>query len=189
MKLKTCRHCKSKFQPARPLQVACGPLCALEYGRVRTAKEQVRAALQERRETRVKLDAMRSKPALVAAAQKAFNAFVRARDAGKPCISCDAVLVAGGVGGLTDCGHYRSVGSAPQNRFDETNAHAQCSRCNRYLSGNVVAYRAGLVKRIGLRQVERLEADQTLRKYTREGLIELTRYYRELVKEQKKEWV
>jgi hypothetical protein len=60
----------------------------------------------------------------------------------------------------------------------EDNAMGQCKSCNRHLAGNHVAYRAGLIQRIGLRAVELIESDQTLRKYTREGLIELARHYR-----------
>ena len=41
-----------------------------------------------------------------------------------------------------------------------------------------MAYRAGLIARIGQRAVELIEADNTLRKYTREGLIEIARHYR-----------
>ena len=62
-------------------------------------------------------------------------------------------------------------------RFAEDNAHGQCKHCNRYLAGNHVAYRAGLIERIGQRSVDLIEADNTLRKYTREGLEELARHY------------
>ena len=124
-----------------------------------------------------KLDALRKKPQLVALAQKAFNSFIRSRDAGKPCISCGTPLPHEAVGGAFDCGHYRSVGSAVHMRFVEDNAHGQCKHCNRHLAGNHVAYRIGLVERIGQHNVDFIERDQTLRKYTHEGLIELARHY------------
>ena len=177
-KPKTCRHCKTKFRPARPMQKACSPICALAIGREKTKKDAEKAATADRKVTREKLDAMRTKPQLVALAQKAFNSFIRARDAGKPCICCGKPLEAGGVGGGFDAGHYRSVGAAPHLRFDETNCNGQTKYCNNYLAGNHVAYRAGLIERIGLRAVELIEADQTLRKYTKEGLIELAHQYR-----------
>ena len=63
-------------------------------------------------------------------------------------------------------------------RFVEDNAHGQCKYCNRHLSGNHVAYRAGLIARIGVTAVEFIEADATLRKYTKEGLIEIARHYK-----------
>ena len=178
VKPKTCKCCKSKFHPARPMQNVCGPMCGMEVARKKREKETKAAQLQDRKETRAKLDAIRTKPQLVALAQKAFNAYIRARDAGKPCISCNSPLADTGVGGAFDCGHYRSVGSAVHMRFVEDNAHGQCKHCNRHLAGNHVAYRAGLLERVGERRVEQIERDQTLRKYTKEGLIEIARHYR-----------
>jgi hypothetical protein len=110
-------------------------------------------------------------------AQTAFNGFIRARDSGKPCISCGRPL--SDQPNTYDAGHYRSVGSAPHMRFVEDNAHGQCKKCNMYMSGNHTEYRKGLIERIGVRSVELIEADNTLRKYTREALIELAKHYRE----------
>lgn len=114
--------------------------------------------------------------------QVAFNAFVRARDAGKLCICCNKPLPAPQVGGGFDCGHYRSVGSAPHLRFDPRNAHGQTKQCNRWGAGRAVDYRIGLVKRIGLAEVEALEADQTSREYTIDDLKALKAFYREQTK-------
>lgn len=180
IKPKVCKACKCKFMPPAGMLRArvCSPVCGLTFARSNRLKaEKVREA-KDRRETRTKLDAMRTKPQLVALAQTAFNSFIRARDAGKGCICCGKPLEDGAIGGGYDAGHYRSVGSAPHLRFDETNCHAQSKRCNRYLAGNHVAYRSGLIERIGLRSVELIEADTTLRKYTREGLLEIARHYR-----------
>ena len=175
--MKVCRNCKTKFEPQRPLQVACSPLCALQIGRDKTAKQAAKAAAADRKVTTQKLNALQTRPQLVKKAQTAFNGFVRARDVKKLCISCAKTLESGGVGGGFDCGHYRSVGSAVHMRFVEDNAHGQCKHCNRHLAGNHVAYRAGLVQRVGWWTVTQIEADQTIRKYTREGLIELARHY------------
>lgn len=68
-------------------------------------------------------------------------------------------------------------------RFDENNVHGQCKRCNRYLSGNAVSYRAGLIERIGLVEVERLDSDHTPRKWDKEELRELTALYKQKIKE------
>ncbi len=178
-KPKKCRCCTSLFTPSRMGQKVCGPMCALTFARSERAKDEKREAIRDRVATKAKLDAIRTKPQLVAIAQRAFNSFVRARDAGKTCISCPTPLPDTGVGGAFDCGHYRSVGSAVHMRFVEDNAHGQCKHCNRHLAGNHVAYRAGLIERIGVRSVELLESDQTLRKYSKEGLIEIARHYRE----------
>jgi len=88
-------------------------------------------------------------PKLIAKAQKAFNARIRERDKDKGCISCG--------GKVEQAGHYLSAGHHGVHRFNEKNVHGQCVRCNMYLSGNLINYRIGLVKRIGLQQVEILE--------------------------------
>ncbi len=175
IKPKACKHCGAKFTPARPLQRVCGHLCAMAVGRAATEKKQRKEAAAERKATREKLQAMRKRPELLALAQTAINAWVRLRDADQPCISCSKPP--SHEPNAWDAGHYRSVGSAPHMRFVEDNIHKQCKHCNQYLSGNHVAYRAGLIERIGLRAVELIEADQTLRKYTREGLVEIAKHY------------
>jgi hypothetical protein len=150
-------------------------MCGLAHARQATEKKKAKEAQEDRKKTREKLDAMRTKPQLVKVAQTAFNAFVRARDADKPCISCGKPPST--ESNSTDCGHFRSVGSAPHMRFVEDNAAGQCKHCNQYLAGNVLAYRKGLIERIGLARVEQIESDQTVRKYTHEGLIEIARHY------------
>lgn len=178
--MKPCKVCQTPFTPTRPLQRVCGPTCALKHARSVADKKQAKQEAQERKETRQKLQALQTKPQLVKKAQMAFNAFIRARDAGKPCISCGRALSS--EPNSHDAGHYRSVGSAPHLRFVETNCHSQCRHCNNHLAGNHVAYRQGLIERVGLQEVERLERDQTTRHYTKEGLTELARQYREMTR-------
>jgi hypothetical protein len=144
-------------------------------GQQAVAKKKAKDQAEDRKATREKLDAMRTKPQLVKAVERAFNGFIRARDHGKPCISCDRPHDP--TPNAWDAGHYRSVGSAKHMQFVEDNVHGQCKHCNHRLAGNHVAYRAGLIARIGLAAVERIESDQTVRKYTKEGLIELARHY------------
>ena len=146
-----------------------------------------RKAVQDadKKETKRKLDAMQTRPQLLKKAQTAFNAYIRARDKGKPCISCDKPLDGGA--NTFDAGHYRSVGSAPHMRFVEDNCHGQCKHCNNWLSGNHVEYRKRLLERIGERQLELLESDNTLRKYTKEGLEEIAKHYREETRRLEKE--
>lgn len=173
-----CKMCATPFTKIRPLQNWCSIDCAVKLGEQAIAKKKAKAKAEDRKQTREKLDAMRTKPQLVKLAQQAFNGFIRARDAEKTCVSCGTKLQGPQVGGAFDCGHYRSVGSAPHMRFVEDNAHGQCKHCNSHLAGNHVAYRQGLIARIGLAAVERIEADTTVRKYTHEGLIELAKHYR-----------
>lgn len=171
-----CKICKGEYQRLRPLQSVCSIQCSIDHGRVVLAKANEKEKAKDRKEVKQKLDAMQTKPQLTKKAQTAFNAFIRARDAGKPCICCGRPL--GAESNTFDAGHYRSVGSAPHMRFVEDNVHGQTKYCNNHLGGNHVAYRQGLIERIGLARVEQIEADNTIRKYTKEGLIELARYYR-----------
>ena len=119
--------------------------------------------------------------------QAVFNAFIRTRDqlAGHNCISSGRPL--DWSGNNVDAGHYRSRGSAPHLRFDERNCHAQSKKDNRYLSGNAVDYRIGLIARIGLEAVESLEADQTPKKYTIAELRAIKAHYVAKLKELKNE--
>ena len=183
--MKKCKSCKAEFTPVRPLQAVCGAMCALEVSRQATEKKKAKEAQEDRKKTREKLDAMRTKPQLVKIAQVSFNKFIRERDLLKPCISCGKPPST--ESNQTDAGHFRSVGSAPHMRFVEDNVHGQCKHCNQYLAGNILAYRKGLIERIGLTRVEQIEADQTVRKYTKEALQEIARHYNAEAKRLKKE--
>ena len=175
--MKSCKVCSDAFVPVRPMQKVCSPGCAHQYAKAQAEKKHAKELAKDRQVVRAKLLAMQTKPQLVKKAQAAFNTYIRARDAGKPCISCGRPL--GAEPNSYDCGHYRSVGSAPHMRFIEDNAHGQCKHCNNHLGGNHVEYRKGLLERIGQHAVEMIEADTTLRKYTHDGLIEIARRYRE----------
>ena len=168
---KRCKGCREVFTADRPLQVVCSYLCAMDISKKMAAK----AVKADKKETKIKLDALQTKPQLTKKAQTAFNAFIRARDAGKACISCDKPLDGGP--NSFDAGHYRSVGSAPHMRFVEDNVHGQCKHCNNWLSGNHVQYRLRLLERIGERQLDLLESDSVLRKCDKDGLIEIARHY------------
>jgi hypothetical protein len=175
---KKCKSCGVPFTPVRPMQKVCSPVCAMNVARQVVDKA-------EKKETKLKLDAMQTKPQLVKKAQTAFNAYIRARDVGKPCISCDKPLDGGA--NTFDAGHYRSVGSAPHMRYVEDQVHGQCKKCNRHLSGNAVEYRKRLLERIGLERLEQIESDNVLRKYTKEALIEIARHYNEQARQLTKE--
>lgn len=177
MKPKKCAYCKEVFTPTKPMQKVCGFSCAIELGVKKKQAEHKKQVTQERRETKAKLDAMQTKPQLVKKAQVAFNSYIRARDMGKPCISCGKPL--GSEPNSYDAGHFRSVGSAPHMRFVESQVHGQCKKCNRYLAGNAVEYRKGLVERIGVEAVEAIERDTELRKYTKQELIEIALIHKE----------
>ena len=183
-----CPHCKGKLEQGQRIHAECITPWAdaqAEKAKRAEAKKARAAAKVERASIRARKEAIKTLPTLKAEAQQAFNAYIRARDADKPCICCGLPLSAGDVGGSFDCGHYRSVGSAQHLRYDERNAHGQRKQCNRWGAGRAVDYRIGLVARIGLEAVEALEADNAPRKWLREELIYIRDRYRAKLKELK----
>ncbi|WP_333858833.1 recombination protein NinG, partial [Denitromonas sp.] len=81
VKPKKCKSCRQVFDPSRPMQAACSIDCAKAIARRK--REKIEAA-----ETRRRKEAIKSRPELMREAQTAFNAYIRARDADLPCISC-----------------------------------------------------------------------------------------------------
>lgn len=173
---KKCRACPTRFVPTRPLQVACCPACAQAIAQRNREKAEKRAATIERQKTRAALEALKTVPQLIAEADRAFCAFIRARDAGKPCICCGRSSSGWSRGGDWDAGHYRSRGAASHLRYHEDNCHSQLKQCNRR-AFDVASYRANLIGRIGLERVEALENDNATHKWTRDELIAIRRHY------------
>ena len=187
-KPKTCKNpaCRASFVPQRLGQAVCSPKCALATVEVQKAKEKKSLAQAGRRDIKVRKEALKSRGDHMREAQQAFNEFIRTRDqaAGHLCISSGKPL--DWSGNAVDAGHYRSVGSAPHLRFDERNCHAQSKQDNRFLSGNAVDYRIGLIARIGQEAVDALEADQSVRKYTVDEIKAIKVEYRAKTRELKR---
>jgi hypothetical protein len=183
-KQKTCANpaCGSEFVPARLGQKVCGYQCGLAIAPANQEKARKSLAQVERKEIKVRKEKLKSRGDYLREAQQCFNEFIRWRDqlAGHPCISSGRPL--DWSGNAVDAGHYRSVGSAPHLRFDERNCHAQSKQDNRFLSGNAVDYRIGLIARIGLAEVEALESDQSVKKYTVDDLKAIKAHYRALTR-------
>lgn len=188
-KLRKCQNpaCGQEFTPRfSSTQKVCSPACALAIKDKHSKPARKAIADRNRREIKARKERLKSRADHLREAQQAFNEFIRWRDriAGHVCISSGLPL--DWSGNQTDAGHYRSTGAAPHLRFNENNCHAQRKLDNRYLSGNAVDYRVGLIARIGLAAVEELEADNSVRKYTVEDLKAIKAHYRAKVRELKK---
>jgi hypothetical protein len=187
LKQRKCANCREPFRPFSSLVKWCSPECGSALAVKKLEKAKAKEAAEDKRKTRAQLEALKTRSDWIKDAQQAFNRYVRLRDAGKPCICCGLPLEAGAVGGGYDCGHYRSVGSAPHLRFDERNAHGQRKQCNRYGAGRAVDYRLGLLVRLGADVVEALEADQGERKWSIAELKEIRDTYRAKARELEKQ--
>ena len=185
--MKKCKVCRAPFEPRLPMAQVCSIDCARSLAVSVRGKAEKQAAIKQRKADRERKERLKSRRDWEKEAQVAFNAYIRARDADKPCICCGLPLLAGAVGGGYDCGHYRSTGSAPHMRFIEDNAHGQRKQCNRWGAGRAVDYRLGLIERIGLEAVEALEADQQARKYTADELKAIRDEYRAKARALKRE--
>jgi hypothetical protein len=150
-------------------------------------KEKTAQKAQDRKQTRERKEAAKTIPTLIKEAQKAFNAWIRERDARKPCISCGCPPPdMSGFHAGRDAGHWRSTGAAKHLRFHEDNCHAQCVSCNQFGAGMAVEYRIGLIARIGIDRVEALENNNEVHKWTKEELRDIKKRYAEKLKELKR---
>ena len=150
----------------------------MEFERLKEA-----ALKRSRKKTNQKKKELETVQSLMKKAQKAFNSYIRQRDKGKPCISCDTPLK-----GKFDAGHYVSSGSSKALTFNEDNVHGQCVHCNQHKHGNLIGYREGLIKRIGMKKVKNLEKRRhEIAKYIREELKQIEREYKQKLKQLKDE--
>ena len=117
---------------------------------------------------------------VVKAAQIVFNKYIRERDKAQPCISC------GSQPKKENAGHFWNANNHWNVRFDEDNVHLQCERCNSFLSGNLIEYRANLISKIGQERFEQLEARaRVTRKFTKDELKELIKKYKKKIADMK----
>lgn len=174
-KPRPCSHCGEHFVPVRPLQSVCSPRCAAR--KVRADKAEERAKVRTVREEGKRLGT------LIAEAQAAFNAYIRARDAGVPCICCGKPFEPMKPGGSVDAGHFRARSVAPHLRFHEDNVFAQRKNCNRPGGTTYAAFRAGVVARIGEERVVALETNNAIHKWTKDEVREIRAKYRAKLRE------
>ena len=180
---KTCinEECRASFVPQRLGQKVCSPACGLATKDVNADKARKALADVGRKELRAAKERVKPKGQYMREAQTAINALVRSRDLSLPCISCGRFHE-----GQWHAGHYRTVGSSPELRFEPLNIHKQCAPCNNHKSGDIVNYRIELVKRIGAELVEWLEGKHEPKRYTIEDLKAITAEYRAKTRELRK---
>lgn len=206
-----CKYCGELFLGSSGKKIALSWFCSMEHG-ITFAKEQGKKAIERernnkerkakrkateaRKQDKARLMELKPTSYWMKRAQREFNKFIRERDKGLPCISCSAPpeLVEGNqgwkTGGAWDAGHYLSVGSHPNLRFEELNVHRQCKSCNAgagsYTRKNwqtTQDYRDQLIKRIGLSNVEWLESEHGPKRYRKTDYQEIEAKYKGKLKE------
>ena len=175
MKPKKCKICPTVFTPIRALQMVCSAKCGIEYGIRQTAKREQKKVNEYKKELRA--EKREAKEKLKTYSQRVnevkviFQRYIRMRDAKLPCISCGATTSS-----VWDAGHYKKAELYSGVIFNELNTNKQCGKCNRYLGGNELNYRVGLIAKIGIERVLELEelAESTrVKKYSDLELLEI----------------
>jgi len=164
-----CKNCKEKFEPVRFNQRFClNPECVKVW--VSEAKDQSWKKTKKKMQSEIE-----TVQELMKAAQIVFNKFIRIRDKDQPCISCGSKLE-----NKFDAGHYFSQGQHSALRFNELIVNLCCRKCNYFLSGNLINYRNGLIKKYGEQRVLLLEssARRSVKKWSRFELEAIIQQYK-----------
>ncbi|MGY2162163.1 recombination protein NinG [Pseudomonas tolaasii] len=182
-KPKKCRvaTCRASFVPSRLGQAVCSPACAMIDAPRHEPKARKALAEIGRKELRAAKVKIKTRAQHMKEAQAAFNAWIRERDIGLPCVSCGRHH-----NGQWHAGHYRTVGGNPELRFEPLNVWRQCAPCNNHKSGDIVNYRLELVRRIGADKVDWLEGPHEPQRHTIEQLQAIKAKYRAMTRELKK---
>lgn len=171
-----CKSCQKPIIGRRSsLQSRCIPCVIAEANardranaraRRQEAIDARKAYAADKRETKRKLEALKSRSKHAKEAQTAVNRYVRLKAfaRGEGCYTCGA-RPAKAFGGTYDAGHFRSVGSAPHLRYWTPQIRLQCVTCNRHKGGEALAFRRALVAEHGPEWVEALEARQEVAKF------------------------
>lgn len=177
-----CRICKLPAVKRRGLVSLCDSIeCEATLGLQLLAKGKEVKRKEVAKQDRVRKEKLKSRSDWLRECQVEFNRAIRLRDqlAGYRCISCDT----SNPNVKMNAGHFASVGSHPELRFEPLNVHLQCEKCNSYLSGNISAYRPRLIERIGIDKVEWLEGPHEPKKYDIDDLKRMKSEFRDWHKE------
>lgn len=172
MKTRKCKYCKQPFEPTVFLQKNCfEPLCVSDW------INEVKQKNWKKKKAKLKMDLMTVQD-YIKLAQTVFNKYIRLRDKGNLCISCQKKPL------KENAGHFYNANNHWSVRFDEMNVHLQCEHCNTFLSGNLIEYRTNLINKIGNSEFLKLEAEaRKTRKFTIEELKEIIKKYKLKIKE------
>jgi len=172
MKSRKCKYCKQPFEPSVFLQKNCfEPDCVAEL------INEVKEKNWKKEKAKLKANLMTVQD-YIKLAQQVFNKYIRLRDAGDNCISCNKKPL------KENAGHFYNANNHWSVRFNEANVHLQCEHCNTYLSGNLLNYRENLLKKIGITEFELLSVEaMKTRKFTKDELKEIIATYKKKIKE------
>ena len=182
---KNCPHCRGKLETGQRIHAECIAPWAdaqAEKAKRADAKAARMAAKVERASIKARKEAIKTIAQRIAAAQIAFNAFIRERDKDKGCFVCGRPFT-DKPGQVQHAGHVRSRGAAGHLRFNEDNCMGECEGCNGPHGAKPHQIEAGAIARIGAERYAELCADNTPHKWTHEELIAVRDTYRAKLKD------
>ena len=165
-----CKYCLERYTPKYSTTEPCPKYeCRLKHLEANTAK--INRANKAIARNEIKSYAQR-----LGEAKKVFQKWIRLRDKDKPCISCGTISSS-----VWDGGHFKKAELYSGVIFNEYNVNIQCGKCNRFLGGNELNYRTGLIAKIGEQAVlnlEHLAEMSRIKKYTNEELEQIKLKYK-----------
>ncbi len=177
-----CLCCNEKFEKKYKSQQGRFKFCLLkeeciaEWRKVRREYEEAENKKAWNKEKKVRKEALKTRGDYLKELQIVFNGWIRLRDQGEPCISCQKPCK------KENAGHFQAVNKKPELRFEPLNVHLQCEYCNTYLHSNATEYRKQLVKKIGVDKVEWLEGKHEPLKLTIPEIILMKEEYKERIR-------
>jgi hypothetical protein len=165
-----CKYCLERYTPKYSTTEPCPKYeCRLQHLEANVAKI-------NRANKATARDSIKSYAQRLGEAKKVFQKWIRLRDKDKPCISCGSISST-----VWDGGHFKKAELYSGVIFNEYNVNIQCGKCNRFLGGNELNYRTGLIAKIGEQAVlnlEHLAEMSRMKKYTNEELEEIKIKYK-----------
>jgi len=178
MKAKKCRNCLEKFEPKNSLQVVCGIKCSIEYNKTKKEKQAVKFKefeLEHKEEKSLKASLINTRIQV--------HEYIRLRDKGKNCISCNTTWKSD-----FEAGHHYSAASFLTLKFNLDNIHGQCVFCNQYKDSNFANYALNIPYRIGIKKYNDLQSLASIDKqFSKVWNLENLKEIRENVKKLRKD--
>ena len=180
--MKKCKDktCRAEFEPIKSIQPYCFD-CTIKRAKIHVKKENDRQWKERKKAMKEKVKKISD---YRSEARYWFQRWIRLRDVGKKCISCNVLLTDIRT---FDAGHYYPAFTYPNLLFNEYNVNGQCKmNCNNMLSGNLIEYRKGIIQRYGdevLKELDSIAEDKSKRTLTKEYYIEIADIYKAKCKE------
>lgn len=147
LKKKPCKDCGETYTPTKQAQPRC-KICVFKIQKEKLCNYKNKTLVNRTKKPQKPLKAK------IDAEQARINKIVRERDAGKPCVSC------GRINYEIQAGHFHSRNQCPKLRYDLSNIHGQCGKCNSMMTQSPEIpqnYRIEIEKRIGSEELARID--------------------------------